>query len=150
MVTAVLAHKRLMDLIAVRLGIDPAEVRRRNLISADQMPYTAATGHPYESGDYPAALEAALATFDYERAREEQTRARASGRLVGIGLASYVEFTGAGSATFKGRGVVGIPGIDSARVWIGDDGRVHMQTSCPAIGQGTQTTLAQVAAAASE
>ena len=148
MVTAVLTHERLMDLIATRLGIDPAEVRRRNFVTAEQMPYTAVTGHPYESGDYLATLEAALSTFDYKRARAEQARARASGRLVGIGLGSYVEFTGAGSSTFKGRGVVGIPGTDTARVWVDEAGRVRVQTSCPAIGQGVQTTFAQVAAAA--
>jgi aerobic carbon-monoxide dehydrogenase large subunit len=148
MVTAVLAHERLMDLIAVRLDIDPADVRRRNLVTPAQMPYLAATGHPYESGDYPAGLEAALSAFGYLNARAEQAQARASGRLVGIGLSSYVEFTGAGSSTFKGRGMVGIPGTDTARVWIDADGRVRLQTSCPAIGQGVQTTLAQVAAAA--
>ena len=147
MVTAVLAHERLMDLIAARLAIDPAEVRRRNFVTPAQMPYTAATGHPYESGDYSAALEAALSVLDYKRARAEQARARASGRLVGIGLSSYVEFTGGGSSTFKGRGMVGIPGFDTGRVWVGEDGRVRVQTSCPAIGQGVQTTFAQVAAA---
>jgi aerobic carbon-monoxide dehydrogenase large subunit len=147
MVTAVLTHERLMDLIAVRLGIDPAEVRRRNLVRPDQMPYTCVTGHPYESGDYPAALEAALVAFDYRRERAEQSSARAAGRLVGIGIGSYVEFTGAGSSTFKGRGMVGISGVDTARVWVGEDGRVRVQTSCPAIGQGVQTTFAQVAAA---
>jgi aerobic carbon-monoxide dehydrogenase large subunit len=148
MVTAVLTHERLMDLIASRLGIDPADVRRRNLVTPEQMPYAAATGHPYESGDYPAALEAALATFDYSAARAEQAAARAAGRLVGIGLCSYVEFTGAGSSTFRARGTIGMPGTDTARVWVDDAGRVRVQTSCPAIGQGVQTTFAQVAAAA--
>jgi aerobic carbon-monoxide dehydrogenase large subunit len=148
MVTAVLTHERLMDLIAAQLGLDPAEVRRRNMVRPEQMPYTTPTGHPFESGDYPAALEKALATFDYRRARAEQARARAAGRLVGIGIGSYVEFTGAGSSTFVGRGMVGIPGTDSARVWVEEDGLVHVQTSCPAIGQGVHTTFAQVAAAA--
>ena len=148
MVTAVLTHERLMDLIAVRLRLDPADVRHRNLVTPSQMPYTAATGHPYESGDYPAGLEAALSAFDYLPARAKQAQARASGRLVGIGLSTYVEFTGAGSSTFKGRGMVGIPGTDTARVWIHEDGRLRVQTSCPEIGQGVQTTLAQVAAAA--
>jgi aerobic carbon-monoxide dehydrogenase large subunit len=147
MVTAALTHERLMDLIAARIRVDPAEVRRRNFVRPEQMPYTCITGHPFESGDYPAALETALITFDYTRARAEQSSARASGRLVGIGIGSYVEFTGAGSSTFKGRGMVGISGVDTARVWIGNDGRVHVQTSCPAIGQGVHTTFAQVAAA---
>jgi carbon-monoxide dehydrogenase large subunit len=148
MVTAVLAHERLMDVIAARLSIDPAEVRRINFVTPAQMPYIAATGHPYESGDYPAAMDAALAAFDYGRAREEQARARSAGRLMGIGIGSYVEVTGAGSSTYVGRGMADIPGTDTARVWLGDDGLVHMQTSCPAIGQGAQTTFAQVAAAA--
>ena len=148
MVTAVLVHERLMDMIAARLGLDAADVRRRNLVRPEQMPYTTSTGHPYESGDYPAALEAALSAFDYAGARAGQARDRAAGRLVGIGLGTYVEFTGAGSSTFVGRGMVGIPGVDSARVWVERDGAVHVQTSCPAMGQGTHTTLAQIAAAA--
>jgi len=148
MVTAVLAHERLMDVVAARLSIDPAEVRRINFVTSAQMPYVSATGHPYESGDYPAAMDAALAAFDYARAREEQVRARSVGRLMGIGIGSYVEITGAGSSTYVGRGMADIPGTDTARVWLGGDGLVHLQTSCPAIGQGAQTTFAQVAAAA--
>src|SRR5712691_9500798 len=68
-------------------------------------------------------------------------------RGVGIGIGSYVEFTGAGSSTFEGRGMADIPGTDTARLWLGEDGRVHLQTTCPAIGQGVHTTFAQVAAA---
>ena len=150
MVTAVLAHERLMDLIAARLALDPAAVRHANFVTQAQMPYVAATGHPYESGDYGAGLDAALTAFGYAGAREEQARGRAEGRLLGIGIGSYVEFTGAGSSTFQGRGMADIPGNDTARMWLGDDGRVHLQTSCPAIGQGAHTTFAQVAAASLE
>src|SRR5205823_5258625 len=78
--------------------------------------------------------------------REQQRQARGEGRAVGIGIGSYVEFTGAGSSTFEGRGMADIPGTDTARVWLAEDGRVHVQTTCPAIGQGSHTTLAQVAA----
>ncbi|HEX9098315.1 MAG TPA: xanthine dehydrogenase family protein molybdopterin-binding subunit [Candidatus Dormibacteraeota bacterium] len=147
MVTAVLAHERLMDLISARLSLDPAEVRRINFVTPAQMPYVAATGHPYESGDYRVGMDAALTAFGYQEARQEQARAKAEGRLLGIGIGSYVEFTGAGSSTFKGRGMADIPGTDTARLWLADDGRVHMQTTCPAIGQGAHTTFAQVAAA---
>jgi aerobic carbon-monoxide dehydrogenase large subunit len=147
MVTAVLVHERLMDLIAARLSLDPAEVRRLNFVPVASMPYRSVTKHPYESGDYAAALDAALEAFDYTTAREEQTKARAQGRLLGIGLGSYVEYTGAGSSTFKGRGMADIPGTDTARLWLGEDGKVHLQTTCPVIGQGSHTTLAQVAAA---
>src|SRR6266446_594421 len=111
------------------------------------MPYLSVTRHPYESGDYAAALDAAMRAFDYAGARQEQAAARAEGRLVGIGIGSYVEYTGAGSSTFKGRGMADIPGTDTARVWLGEDGKVHVQTTCPAIGQGSHTTFAQVAAA---
>ena len=148
MVTAVLAHERLMDLIASRLDLDPADVRRINFVPPARMPYTSATGLPYESGDYAAALDAALDAFGYAAAREEQTRARAEGRLVGIGLASYVEYTGLGSSAYKRRGLVDVPGTDTARIWVAADGRVHLQTTSPAIGQGSETTFAQVAAAA--
>jgi aerobic carbon-monoxide dehydrogenase large subunit len=143
MVSAVLAHERLMDLTAARLGLDPADVRRINLVRPDQMPYRSVTGHPYESGDYPRALETAMAAIDYSGAREQQ----GAGRRIGIGLASYVEYTGAGSSTFVRRGMADIPGTDTARVWLDDERRVHVQTSCPDVGQGSHTTLAQVAAA---
>lgn len=147
MVTAALAHERLMDRIASELGLDPAGVRRVNFVQASQMPYTCVTGHPFESGDYPSALEAALAAFGYADAQAARTEARTAGRLVGLGLGSYVEFTGAGSSTFVGRGMLGIPGADTARLWLDLDGRIRVQTSCPAIGQGVQTTFAQIAAA---
>jgi aerobic carbon-monoxide dehydrogenase large subunit len=142
MVTAVLTHERVMDLVAARLGLDPAEVRRVNYVRVEQMPYAAVTGHPYESGDYAAALGA----LDYAAMRAERDRGRAQGRAIGLGIASYVEYTGAGSSTFQGRGMLDIPGADTARVWLAADGTVHVQTSCPSVGQGTHTTLAQVAA----
>ena len=147
MVTAVLAHERLMDLIAARLGVDPVEVRRVNFVRPERMPYLSVTGHAYESGDYIAALESAMRAFDYAGTRNEQKKARAEGRLFGVGIGSYVEYTGAGSSTFKGRGMMDIPGTDTARVWLADDGAVHLQTTCPAVGQGSHTTFAQVAAA---
>src|SRR5205085_8770276 len=76
MVTAVLVHERLMDLIAARLALDPAIVRRTNFVTADRMPYNAVTNHPYEPGDYAAALDSALAAFGYTSARDEQRSGR--------------------------------------------------------------------------
>src|SRR5207247_9722209 len=124
--------------IAVRIGEEPAHVRRRDFGGPEQMPYTSVTGHPDGAADYGAALEMALAAFDYRRARAERARARAAGRLVGIGVGSYVEFTGAGSATFVGRGMAAISGVDTARVWLDEAGHVRVQTSCPNLGQGVQ------------
>ncbi len=77
MTTAALVHERMMDIAAHELGLDPAEIRRRNLVPAELMPYTTVTSHPYESGDFFAALDAALEAFDYEQARIAQERARA-------------------------------------------------------------------------
>src|SRR2546428_9866019 len=118
MVTAVLAHERLMDLIAARLHLDPAEVRRVNFVRPEQMPYLSVTKHPYESGDYAAALDSALRAFDYRGARREQQIARGEGRLVGIGIGSYGEDHGAGPPNFQRRGMEGLPGTATARVWL--------------------------------
>src|SRR5260370_9828012 len=115
MVTGVLAHERLMDLIATRLALDPAGVRRVNFVTREQMPYVAATGHPYESGDYSAALDAALAAFGYAGAREEQVRAKAEGRRLGIGIGSFMEVSGAGASAFEGRGMADISGTRTPR-----------------------------------
>lgn len=146
MTTAVLVHERLMDIAARELGIDPGDMRRRNFVPAASMPYTSATGHPYESGDFTATLEAALSAFDYDVARLEQAAARAEGRHVGIGIASYVEVTAGGSRTFVSRGMVDVHAFDRARVWLDATGVVQVQSTCPDIGQGSHTTFAQVAA----
>jgi carbon-monoxide dehydrogenase large subunit len=146
MTTAVLVHERLMDMAASRLGIDPAEIRRRNLIPASKMPYTTVTSHLYESGDFSQAFEAALHDFDYESALRSRAAARAQGRAVGIGIATYVEVTAGGSAVFNGRGMVNVRAMDSARIWLDAAGTIRVQTTCPDIGQGSNTTLAQVAA----
>ena len=146
MTTAALVHERMMDIAAHELGLDPAEIRRRNLVPAELMPYTTVTSHPYESGDFSAALEAALEAFDYEQARVAQEAARARGRTVGIGIASYVEVTAAGSRTFVGRGMVDVEAVDRAHLWLDRDGVVRIQSTCPDIGQGSHATFAQVAA----
>jgi len=86
MVTAVMAHERLMDLVATKLDMDPVEVRRVNFVRKEQMPYRSVTGHPYESGDYASALDA----LDYAGLRAERERLRGEGRLVGVGVGCYV------------------------------------------------------------
>lgn len=83
--------ERIVDLLADRLGMDPAEIRRKNLIPKDQFPYTTATGGFYDAGDYIACLEMALEKADYEKLRQEQEKARREGRLFGIGLATVVD-----------------------------------------------------------
>jgi carbon-monoxide dehydrogenase large subunit len=138
--------ERLLDLVAARLHLDPAEIRRRNFIPRDGYPFTSASGLVYDSGDYPKALEAALAAADYDGLRRAQAAARAEGRLVGIGIGCYTEFTGMGSSIFRGRGMNDVPGIESATVIMDSDGTVRCAVSFPAQGQGHGTAVAQIIA----
>jgi carbon-monoxide dehydrogenase large subunit len=138
--------ERMLDLVAERLRLDPAEVRRRNLIPREAYPFTSATGYTYDSGDYPKALEEALAAVEYDKLRHEQETARAEGRLVGIGIACYTEYTGMGSAGFRRRGAVEVPGIEAATVTIDADATVRCAVSFPTQGQGHATTIAQIVA----
>ena len=146
MVIAALVHERLMDLLAAKLGLDPAEVRRRNLIPSDAFPYQTVSGMPYDSGSFAECLERALQVADYDALRREQAAARAAGRLVGIGICSYVEFTGIGSKVFQARGMIMADGRESARVVAEPDGKVRLLLSFPSQGQGHATTFAQLVA----
>lgn len=138
MYEACFVRERMMDMIAAKLGKDPADVRRVNMIGKEEMPYRVGTyeyGHEvvYDGGDYPQALEKALAAIDYQNLRARQKAERSSGRHLGIGFASFVEPTGIGVSEF-------------ARVAVDDDGKVTLYTGSASIGQGVDTTLAQVCA----
>jgi carbon-monoxide dehydrogenase large subunit len=143
---AVYVHERMLDAIALELGLDAAEIRRRNLVRADEMPYTSLTHQSYDGGDYAAALELALAAIGYDGFADEQRRAREEGRLVGVGISCYVEPTGMNSRVFQGRGMVGIEGFDGAHIALDGNGTATVWTTTPAIGQGTDTTFAQLVA----
>jgi carbon-monoxide dehydrogenase large subunit len=139
-------HERVMDIVAAEVDLDRAEVRRRNLIRSDEMPYTTLTNQRYDSGDYAQALDDALEAIDYVGFADERERARARGELLGLGLACYVEYTGINSMVFRGRGMMGIAGYDGAHVALDGGGKVHVWTTLPAIGQGVATTFAQITA----
>jgi carbon-monoxide dehydrogenase large subunit len=127
--------ERAVDLLAARLGIDPAELRRRNLIPARAFPYTTATRARYDSGDYQAALDRVLEAAGYEELRDEQAarRQRSDVRQLGIGLSVYVEVTGFGS--------------EFGEVVVEPDGRVTARTGVSPHGQGHETAFAQLVAA---
>jgi carbon-monoxide dehydrogenase large subunit len=129
---AALVVERLADLAARELGIDPIELRRRNAISPEAFPYATPLGFTYDSGDYEGALDAALELAGYDELREEQERARAHGRLSGIGVALYVERVG--------------PGWETAAIRVEPEGRVVVRTGSSPHGQGHETTFAQIAA----
>lgn len=147
MVTATLVHERLIDELARELDLDPAEVRRRNLIPSDAFPYQSPAGHQYDSGAPRECLERALELAEYDGLRNEQRRARSDGRLTGIGIACYTEYTGMGSATFRGRGMLSVPGPESAWLRLDADGGFTVSMSQPALGQGLHTTVARALAA---
>lgn len=136
---AVFAMERLMDRVAKELKLDPAEVRIRNFIQPEQMPYpvglTFRDGKPliYDSGDYPKAQREALRLVDYDGFRKRQTEMRAKGRFIGIGIANYVEGTGLGP--YEGVTVRVLP-----------SGKVAVATGATSQGQGTRTTLSQIVA----
>jgi len=146
MAFAAFAMERTLDLLADRLGMDPAEIRRRNLIPRDAYPFPSAGGFVYDSGDLPKALEQALDLAGYERLKQERDEARRHGRLLGVGLACYTEYTGMGSETYRRRGMVEVPGPEAARVEMHADTSVSCFVSFPSQGQGHQTTIAQLVA----
>src|SRR5262249_52953972 len=118
MAPAAFVHERTMDILARHVGLDPVEVRRRNLVRRDELPFTTVTAHAYDRGASLAALEGAAALVGFPAIDGARAEARERGRLLGVGFGSYVEFTGVGSQTFKRRGQRGIMGYDEARIAI--------------------------------
>ena len=136
---AVFVMERCIDSIAARLRLDPAEVRRRNFVQPDEMPYHAGIlyrdGEPirYDSGNYPETLTRALEAAGYDELRRRQQELRQRGRYLGVGIGCYVEGTGVGS-------------FEGARVRIDTSGQLIIATGATGHGQGHETVFAQIAA----
>ena len=135
----------MIDLVARDLGIDPAEVRRRNLIRPEDLPFTTAAGNVLDSGSYHAALARLLEAADYDGLRRDQQAARSRGRHVGIGLSCFVELTGPG-AQFYGVGGAPISGQEGTTIRIESGGGVTALVGVTNQGQGTHTAIAQIIA----
>ena len=133
---ATAAIERAVDLFAAELGMDPAEVRRKNLLRKEQFPFTTPTGTVYDSGDYPRALDLALEAADYAGLRKRQQERRASGdiRQLGIGIAAYVEITNP------------LPGGEYGGVEITPEGKAIVRAGTFSHGQGHATTFAMLVA----
>ncbi|HEX6699236.1 MAG TPA: aerobic carbon-monoxide dehydrogenase large subunit [Gaiellaceae bacterium] len=137
--------ERLVQHAAYELGMDPAELRRKNFIKPEQFPYESATGFVYDSGDYERALDLALDALDYQGLREEQRRAREEeGRLLGIGIASFTEVVGAGPS--RDYDILGIKMFDSAELRVHPTGKAILKLGVKSQGQGHETTFAQIVA----
>ena len=127
-----------MDVIARRLGLDPAEVRRRNLIPAGDMPYdrgvdALGSSVVYDSGDYEALLDRVLEYLDYEQLSDGLAERRAAGESVGIGFGYFIEKSGLGP-------------FDGVRVTVDEAGQAVIVTGVSSVGQGVETALAQICA----
>src|SRR5437588_1516025 len=133
--------ERIMDIVARELNLDPVEVRRKNFPRADEFPFHTATGLEYDSGNYQGALDKALDLSDYQKLRDEQKKSRANGKLIGIGLSSYVEICALGPSQAMPAG-----GWESATVRIEPTGKVTVMTGASPHGQGQETSFAQLAA----
>jgi carbon-monoxide dehydrogenase large subunit len=133
--------ERMMDRIAGELGLDPAEVRRKNFPRPDEFPFATATGLAYDSGNYEAPLNKALEMAGYSQLRQEQKQRRAQGEYVGIGLSSYVEICALGPSAAMPAG-----GWESATVRVEPTGKVTVLTGASPHGQGQETSFAQIVA----
>ncbi len=143
---ATFVTERLMDMCARALGLDPLEIRRRNLVRAEEFPYRIASGIIWDKTGFVECLEAATATGNYERLREQQRAARAQGRHFGIGLASYAELTGIGSRISVAPGMPINTGSETAKIRLDSTGAITAAFGVASHGQGLETTLAQIIA----
>ncbi|HRQ37099.1 MAG TPA: xanthine dehydrogenase family protein molybdopterin-binding subunit [Chloroflexota bacterium] len=138
--------ERLMDIAAQDLKMDPVELRRKNLIPADEFPYQTPVALQYDSGDYPALFDKIEELADYKGLRKAQEKARKDGRLVGVGFSSCIEASGpAPSAVAVGLGA-GIGLFESGVIRVHPTGKVTVLTGSHAHGQGHETTFAQIVA----
>ncbi|HMH53550.1 MAG TPA: xanthine dehydrogenase family protein molybdopterin-binding subunit [Candidatus Acidoferrum sp.] len=140
-----LVRERVVDMVARRAGLDPADVRRRNFIETGELPFVTASGLVVDSGDSAAAFENALEAGEYAARRKEPCRT-ADGKYRGIGLAAYTEFTGMGAGTFRRRGMTMVSGHDAATVRVEPTGEVRAFLSAVSQGQGHATVFAQILA----
>ena len=144
--TSTFVMERLIDMAARKLGIDPVEMRRRNLVKPEEFPYRTPSGIVWDRSGFLEGLEAAHDRFDYPIARKRQSAARAQGRWIGIGVASYAELSGIGSRISASPGMPINTGTDTCVMRLDSTGSVTASFGCASHGQGHETTLAQVVA----
>lgn len=140
---AVHATERMMDEIAATLGIDPLEMRRRNVFAS--LPTFNGAGSLLETGDYQALLDQLEETANYPALLAAQRQARAEGRIVGIGIGLFNEGSGVCAADYKNRAIKTIPGYDAARVIVNQDGRIEIRTSAAEAGQHHASAYREIA-----
>ena len=135
----------MLDAVAVAAGLEPGEVRLRNLVRPEQMPFNNITNKHFDSGDYPEAMRRALALIDIEAIRARQRKGEVDGRRIGVGLSIYCEQAAHGTSVYAGWGIPMVPGHEQATARLTPDGGLELRVGVHSHGQGMETTLAQVA-----
>jgi len=138
--------ERMLDQVARERGLDPVEIRRRNLLESGDYPYASVSGLVYDSGTVKECLDLLIEWTDYARLRSQQQHKRAQGRLVGIGVVPFIEQTAHTSKEFVQRGVPIVFGYETSKLRFTPDGKLVISSSIHSHGQGLETTLAQMAA----
>jgi aerobic carbon-monoxide dehydrogenase large subunit len=139
-----MALERLMDAAATEFGMEPLEIRRRNLI--EKFPHTSVTGLVFDEGSYRATLDMASKALDLPAFRNRQKRARPAQRYLGIGFAAFSERTGYGTPAFAARGMGIVPGWETVELSMDPSGYLELRIGASPHGQGLRTTLAQLVA----
>ena len=140
-----LAIESIMDAIAKKAGIEPYEVRLRNMVRPEQMPYDNVVGKHFDSGDHPECLRRAVDAIDLRQIRERQKQREPDGRLIGVGISFFVEQGAHGTSVLAGWGRPIVPGYEQANVKLTADGEVEVHVGTHSHGQGHETSFAQVA-----
>ena len=142
-----IGHEIVMDGIAEAVGIDPVEVRLRNFVRPEQMPYVSITKKTLDSGDYAAALKRAAELIDLPAVRARQKMGEPDGRLIGVGFASFYEQTAYGTGPFGyvAWGIELVPGMEPAVARLTGDGELILEVGSHSHGQGHETVFAQLA-----
>jgi carbon-monoxide dehydrogenase large subunit len=140
-----LAIEAVMDGIAREIGIEPHEVRLRNLVRPEQMPFDNVVRKHFDSGDYPECLRRAVKAIGIERVRERQRRGEPDGRLIGVGISFFCEQGALGTSVLAGWGRPVVPGYEQATARLTSDGDLELRVGTHSHGQGHETTYAQIA-----
>src|ERR1700751_3327839 len=135
----------MLDAVAREAGLEPAEVRLRNLIPPDAMPFDNITKKHFDSGDYPEAMRRAVPAIDVASVRGRQRLQEKDGRLIGVGLSVYCEQAAHGTSVYAGWGIPMVPGHEQATARMTPDGGLEIRVGVHSHSQGMETTLAQVA-----
>jgi len=139
------AMELIIDAVARELALEPTDVRMRNLVRPEQMPFDNITNKHFDSGDYPQALRRTIEAIDLKAIRERQKKGEADGRKIGVGFAIYTEQAAHGTSVYAGWGVPMVPGHEQANARMTPDGGLELRIGAHSHGQGLETTLSQVA-----